>query len=287
MSKVLLFGENYDMFSEFAQKLHQHSKNSVDLWSYADANLSIDNGEMRVINSTIGKDLAEYDNILVLKTPEHDKNHIFSAIGCAARKSDIPMLDDVFSNTSGKLYEMFRFAENDLPVPDTAFGSVDFLINKLAEYGGLGVLKSTHSAQGRNNFLIKSAIELKNVLENNPKVSFILQNFIPNDGDYRIIVINFEPKMVIYRSSGGKDHRNNTSLGGSATIVPIKNMDQKILETAVTASRAMDIRLAGVDIIKNKETGEHFLLEVNRTPQLASGSFLTEKISVLSDFLQI
>ena len=102
-----------------------------------------------------------------------------------------------------------------------------------------------------------------------------MQNFIPNDGDYRIVAFDYEPKLGIYRSSGGTDHRNNTSLGGSASIV----------EISPELAKATDIKFAGVDIITDKNTGENFVLEINRTPQFASGPFTDEKYKILRDYL--
>lgn len=260
--------------------------NDIVFCTSFDFDLSIVNGESDVFCPTSHTSLKQYKKVVWFITPEHQHIDMLSAISCMARKHGINMLDDSFTNTSGKLYEMFRFNEVGLPVPDTFYGSREFLCNSLEKIGGVGVLKATHSAKGKDNFLVHSSEEIAEILDQNPTTDFILQNFIPNDGDYRVVTIDFEPKMVIYRSSNGSDHRNNTSLGGSAKIIPLNEVDPEILNMAAKAARATNIRLAGVDIIQNRETGNYALLEINRTPQLLSGSFIEEKSEIINDLIR-
>ena len=40
------------------------------------------------------------------------------------------------------------------------------------------------------------------------------------------------------------------------------------------------------DIITDKNTGANYVLEINRCPQLVTGSFLDEKYTVLRDYLK-
>ncbi len=282
MKKVLFFTEKLDLLEDFKGRLLSDNIEAT-VMSHKDIDLFVDGENTSIKIHNTGEDLTNFSAIVCLLTPEHRLIDIFSSIGCYARKKSIKMIDDTFTNTSGKLYEMWRLWENDIPVPKTAYGSIDFLIKKLEEFGGTAVLKSTHSAKGKDNYLVRSAEEIKEILRDRDTSNYILQNFIPNDGDYRIITMNFEPKFGIYRSSGGKDHRNNTSLGGHADIIEIT---PKLAEIARVTSAAMDIKFAGVDIITDKETGKNYVLEVNRTPQFASGSFIDKKYKALRDFLQ-
>ncbi len=285
MRKVLIIAKRNENFDSLSAKLCADSDITVDVWDHSKINVQILDGKMTVSNEEFEDDLSAYEKVIVMIAPEK-KYHMFSAIGCAARQNNIEMLDDFFADTSGKLYAMCRFAEMGLSVPDTFFGSVDFLKKSLSLIGGQGVLKSIHGTKGRDNYLVKSADEIEKILNEDPEKEFILQNFIPNDGDFRVVTFNYQPRIAIYRSSNGKDHRNNTSVGGSATIVPFENLSDEFLTLAKDAARALQIKMAGVDLIQNKETGKYFVLEVNRTPQLASGSFVDEKAAAISDLIR-
>lgn len=286
MKKILILAREPETFAKLAQSLTTDAA-EVEVATYSDLVFWIDDDEAKVFCYKTGKDLREYQRILVLSTsPYHKQNYIFSALACYCRHYGIELLDDSFTNTDGKLYAMWRFWEQGVKVPRTAFGPVGFLAETLPKLGGIGVLKSVNGTKGRDNYLVRSAEEIRKIIAENPETYFTLQNFIPNDGDYRVVLLNFEPKLVIYRSANGKDFRNNTSLGGQASLVALTEVDPKVLDLAVKAAKALNIRIAGADILQDKTTGEYSVLEVNRTPQLASGAFVDEKMQILKELAQ-
>jgi endo-1,4-beta-xylanase len=86
---------------------------------------------------------------------------------------------------------------------------------------------------------------------------YILQNFIPNDGDYRILVLNNKPVMAIKRVAAEGSHLNNTSQGGTASRVALDAMPSEALDVAVRATRLAKLAVAGADIIIDNQTGTH------------------------------
>lgn len=281
MKRVLILGRQAATFKQLSQRLTGNGV-SVEVAEYQDLAFLIDGEKTSIRCYSTGQEIKNYQEILVLSTsPYHRENYIFSALACYCRKHHIRLLDDNFTNTDGKLYAMWRFWEQALPTPRTAFGPAPFLIDFLAELGGEGVLKSVNGTKGKDNYLVHSPSEIQDILSQNPDIRYTLQNFIPNDGDYRIIVTNFEPQLAIYRSSGGKDFRNNTSLGGEAKIIPLTEVSSKVIQLAVNAAKALNIKIAGADILEDKTTGEFSVLEVNRTPQLATGAFPAEKAEII------
>lgn len=288
MKKVLIINRKTEIeenINALKQVLEASEELQVSTGSFADFNLLIDGDNTQIRSEKTGEDLADFDHILCITTAPFERRHIFNCYGCYCRKHGVNMADDTFANASGKLYEMWRLWECDVPVPKTAYGSVAFLGKCLNEnFGGVAVLKSIRGTKGQDNYLVHSAEEIAHIVEENPDVEYILQNFIPNDGDYRVVTLGFEPYLTIYRSSGGKDHRNNTSLGGDAKVIPQEEVDPVILEMSRKAARAVNKRFAGVDVITNKETGEHSILEVNHTPQVVTGAFTDEKFKVLRDY---
>ena len=288
MKKVLILTAGADKNQSYSNLARTASDGNtkVEVCSYQDLAFYLDGDKTAVTRFSTGEDIREFSKLLVLSTPDHAYNYIFSALSCYCRKYGVTMMDDTFTNISGKLYELWRFWENDIPVAKTIFGPKDFMIDKFQTLGGPGILKSVHGTKGKDSYLINSKADLEEALAETGGEHFVLQNFVPNDGDWRIILINFEPKLAIYRSSHGKDFRNNTSLGGDATLIPLEKVDARAIELSVAAAKSLNIKIAGADIIADKNTGEYTVLEVNRTPQLISGAFVDAKADVLKKVIQ-
>ena len=283
MKKVLVLTTDLEKHGRL-KDLFPNGEIKVSVHLYSDLAFFIDGVNSSVTLFSTGEDIKEFSKVIVLLTPAHSENFIFSALACYCRKNNIPMFDDEYTNTSSKLYALWRFWENDIPVAKTAFGPIEFMCQKLNELGETCIVKSTHGTKGRDSYLIHNEAELRDALSH--EGHYVLQNYVENDGDWRIIVINYEPKLAIYRSSHGRDYRNNTSLGGDAKLTPLSEVDPKVLELASKATRAVNIKIAGADVIMDKNTGECSVLEINRTPQLVTGSYLDEKTAVLREFIE-
>ncbi len=170
--------------------------------------------------------------------------------------------------------------------PRTFYGPTDELVKKLDDLGGKAVLKDNEGSKGRLNFVVHSADEIRAITTEHADVHFLLQEFIPNDSDLRVLVLNGKPKLVIKRSGDGSTHLNNTSQGGQAAIVPLSEISESILDVATRAANITKLQVAGVDVVINKETGAFSILEVNNAPQISSGSFMEEKAALYTDMLR-
>lgn len=286
MKKVLLIVNKTNKYLPLVQTLSSNDS-VVSVCSYRDLCFSIDGDKSIIYCFPTKTDIKEYSKIIVLSTSSgHLENYIFSALSCYCRKNNVPLMDDSFSNIDGKLYALWRFWESNIPVAKTFFGPVDFMAESLAGLGEKGILKSVQGTKGKDNYLVSTEEELRRIINENQEKRFILQNFVPNDGDWRIILVNYEPKLAIYRSSNGKDYRNNTSVGGSAKLVPLEDVDPKVLELSISATKALDIKIAGADIMQDNTTKEYTVLEVNRTPQLVTGAFTEEKQAIIQNLIR-
>ena len=65
----------------------------------------------------------------------------------------------------------------------------------------------------------------------------------------------------------------------------LKNFSQDILDKAEQAARIERLEIAGVDIIQDITTGEYYILEVNRAPQIATGACNDEKMIAYSEMV--
>lgn len=170
--------------------------------------------------------------------------------------------------------------------PKTFYGNTTELKRRFSELGNMAIFKDNEGSKGRLNFLIKSASEIDKILNANPDKKFILQEFIPNSGDLRILIMNGEPTLVIKRSSNSDSHLNNTSQGGSATILPLGIIEKPLLDLAVNASIFSKLQVAGVDLVQHSQTGHYYLFEINNAPQISSGSFRDEKARAYSKMIK-
>ena len=83
----------------------------------------------------------------------------------------------------------------------------------------------------------------------NPGVKFVLQEFIPNEGDLRILVFGDKPVMAINRKANNSSHLNNTSQGGLAEVLSLESVSQDILEISKKAAKIIKLQVAGVDVM--------------------------------------
>ena len=169
--------------------------------------------------------------------------------------------------------------------PHSFYGELNEMKRRFIEFGDQAILKDNEGSKGRLNFLVRSPEEIQKIHDYNPGINFILQEFIPNEGDLRILVFGDEPTMAISRKSNAKSHLNNTSQGGSAKILPLDSVSKDILEISKKAAEIIKLQVAGVDVMVDSRSDEIYLLEVNNAPQVSSGSFVDVKTKKYADFL--
>lgn len=288
MRKVLLINRKIELeenLQKLKQKLEATGELLVSTASFADLNLLINGENSSIRNRHTGEDLADFDKILCITTAPFDRRYVFSSYGCYCRKKGVKMADDEFGNTNSKLYEMWRLWEKDVPVPKTAYGTPKFLGECLVDtFENRAILKSVRGTKGRNNHFVQSPVEIYKIIEENPESEYILQEYIPSDGDYRIITLGYEPYYAAHFVNRKIYWRAENEKHGAKRVIPLSELDPEIIEMARAASKAVHRRFAGVDIITNKETGKNYVLEVNHTPQVLTGSFVDEKADALRDY---
>jgi len=205
---------------------------------------------------------------------------------CALYLTDheVPFFDSEIARSSSrnKLSQMYMLQRREVPIAKTLFCRNNRRLVRLvstryaSDFAFPLIAKATGGTRGDANYLVKTIEELDELVRNE-KRHFIIQEFIPNDGDLRYFVAGGRLTGVIQRQASGDSHLNNTSKGGSAELVDLKTINPVVKADALLAARVFGREVAGVDVIFNKETGEHYILEVNRAPQIEHASFETEK----------
>ena len=295
--KIILIGsiesaakaENYydSYIDTFNEAIGQAAINAtIDFVFLDDLVLSVGDGNIEVFNVNSGTSLSDYDLIFVRGLGFRHRFDELKLISVFARERGIQIINDYSSfRDSSKLGQAVKFHELDLPVSSTVFLNRAVLAgNTPLPFGFPCIMKASFGAHGNDNYLVHSLDEIKQISAKSRSMRFVLQRFVKNEGDFRILVIGDEV-IVIGRRAVGDSHLNNTSQGASAEIIPLENLSSAMIDDAKKVTASLDMTFAGVDAIIDVDTGDYYFLEVNSQPQLMSGAFVDVKTSLIAKFL--
>lgn len=284
---------NYDTALSMTKKLNEYNNKEVEYSAsfLEDLCFYFDGQELKVTDTLNDRDLIFYDACFVIGWFKSRKlEDLALSVGIYLKSHGKKVLNsEVLSNRSrSKLSQLVYASLNGVKTTEfLAINEVEqlesFLAKTKLKYPFIA--KSASASRGDNNYLVKNYEELHEIIKSLPTKIVLLQEFIPNQGDLRVIVMGEEVKLVIKRTSINDSHLNNTSQGGKAEIVSIEEQDKSMLEQSVVISKLLGREITGVDMIQHQETGEYYMLEVNNMPQLSTGSFVDEKAKVLSSYL--
>jgi glutathione synthase/RimK-type ligase-like ATP-grasp enzyme len=186
--------------------------------------------------------------------------------------------------STGKLSCMVKLAFEGISVPKTLFSlNGDLLLDKI---NFPAVIKASDASRGESNFLVREGEEASQKLKASGDVNHMLiQPYLENDHDLRVICFGGEPSLVLRRSRGenSQSHMNNTSQGGSAEWLEIDKVDPSLLTDSKKICIVMNREMAGIDFIPDSSSPSGYAcLEVNAVPQLTSGFDADHKLAVLA-----
>jgi len=258
-------------------------------WAYFyDLVFDVSNDKCQILNTKTGKDVSENDFVVIRNVGKRAEAGI--TLANYLKSKNVSFSDSYLGDTlgSGKLACSMMRIINNLPVPRTIYADNPNLLLDYIEKSDLNfpvILKDDCGKKGRDNYLIKSIKELEEKLLQSPTIHFVVQEFISNDGDYRVLVMGGKVEAVIKRVAQDGSHLNNTSQGGNAFIEPVSIFSDAVIADVLKSAEVEKLEVAGVDIVFEKESGKHYFLEVNRAPQLSSGSFVEEKVMAYANFI--
>lgn len=202
-----------------------------------------------------------------------------------ARKHSIPMVDE-YLKTEGPLRRYksimtWQLLEAGVNYPKSAY--VESLLDlkkelqnwqfpaivKLSQGGrhGMGTFwiremedieKLIHVLEGRRE---KAKLEGGRVV---PMRGFLIQEYIRNDGDYRVMTVGYKCIGGFKRMVKEEKLILNKSQGNS---VAVKDLPADVIEIAERAAKCLEVEVAGTDIIRDLVTGKLYIVEVNEAPQ--------------------
>ncbi len=255
--------------------------------------ISITEGKLAVLESLTGKSLDSFDDVyyeLWYKCPEQA---FASAIFLKRRNKRFFSQELLNTMPLSKVGELAALADQGIPLPDTFTSSAREIKKVFAKRASRPfaypfVMKAADGYGGKNNFLITSYQELKEVLTKYSSLTFVCQAFIPNDCDYRCIVLGDKVRFVLKRTrTHAATHLNNTSQGADGVSIPADSLPPYILDDAVRAAQILRrSEFSGVDVLIDKQTGKHYILEVNQTPQIEIGAEIDKKMDALLGYIK-
>lgn len=194
-----------------------------------------------------------------------------------------------------KLGEMVLMANKSIPMPDSFFVRNKYLQSMVkhqklpAGFAFPLIVKSVVGSMGADNWLVNSYDELDAIVSKDRDDMLVVQTFIPNDFDYRVLVFGGTVRAVIKRSrlDQSATHLNNTSAGGLGEMVSLDAFPEHLKSIAIDAAKATRRSdLAGVDIIIDSTNGDPYVLEVNKSPQIETGSNIDVKTKIFVDYAE-
>lgn len=177
-----------------------------------------------------------------------------------------------------KLFSLQLLLQNGVDIPTTGFANspldTDDLIKMVG--GSPLIVKLLEGTQGKGVVLAETKKAAESVINafKSLNANILVQEFIKeaNGKDLRLFVVDGKVVAAMQREALPGEFRANIHLGGSASIIKPTVEEKKI---AIKAAKAMDLKVAGVDIIRSSKGP--LLLEVNSSPGLEGIEGATHK----------
>ncbi len=142
------------------------------------------------------------------------------------------------------------------------------------------IVKANRTSHGNDNYLFKSWAEISDFFAQNDIREYIIQEYIPNNFDYRVFIFGENYCVSKKERHTGTGHRNNVALGAEESIV--EDLNAAILKDCFKAVKSAGVTHAGVDVVVDKQTGTHYILEVNvNSPGITLDQAQTHEVKVL------
>ena len=171
---------------------------------------------------------------------------------------------------------MLALEKAGIEVPRTIYGSLWYLYETMVNkdlFNFPVILKGSGGDRGTRVYKADSLEQLEKLVRDLRKSEtedgkrYMLQEFIPNNGDYRVLVLGEKVLGVMKKGSSQSEDefKNNYSAGGK---VEVAELPEEIEQLAIKAAKACGLAVAGVDVaFRNFDVKKPVIWEVNKGPQ--------------------
>jgi glutathione synthase/RimK-type ligase-like ATP-grasp enzyme len=281
--RVLILGANKD-YKSISKKVEKETGVSAKCTPFLDLQIFIKAGQIQIIWD--GNDIKNFDFVWILSSW---KNRQIAYLASQYLESNGTPHSKV-EREKTKLVDTFQLAESGVNVPKSMFIGTKNIVKQLDSIdkfcGYPFLIKVTRGSLGKGIFIVNSRKEVYDVVKKlDPKKLYMIQEFIPNQFDYRVIISNGKPISIGKRTRIDDDFRNNAHLGANEDFMDSDDVPDKVLEIAKEAAKAVDLNWCGVDVVICSKTDTPYILEVNRRPGLTEKS--TERLAAIKHFSKI
>ena len=250
----------------------------LDLVSYNRVSFDTETKEVR-LNT---QDISKYDVLFFRTTGKHRESVdlILDAVREKTRQGKMMVVDPILvkSRTSAtlKAYQMLTLSREGIEVPKTVYGSLFYLRDEAkAGFGKFPlIIKGSGGNRGERVYKVDGESQLESLVmklrtsEVSEGKRYLMQEYIPNDGDFRVLVLGDEVLGAMKRSATSEtEFRNNFSTGGRVEVAEIPDNIKKL---AVRAAKVCGILVAGGDVVlREGDWNKPVIWEVNKGPQFS------------------
>ena len=185
---------------------------------------------------------------------------------------------DSIIQSRDKLFSLQLLLKEGVQIPTTGFASSPLDTNDLITMVGGSplIVKLLEGTQGKGVVLAETKKAAESVINafKSLNANILVQEFIKEaEGkDLRCFVIDGKVVAAMQRTAPPGEFRANIHLGGTTSIIRATAEERKL---AIKATKAMGLRVAGVDIIRS--ASGPLVLEVNSSPGLEGIEAATQK----------
>jgi len=284
---------DYDQKSNYQSEMAKIETNNRYIYGDLEDVLFVYDGEALSVLLD-GVDICEYDALFLVgwfKTKILEDIAHSVAIYMQANNRVVMNTEALHTRSRSKLSQYVIAAINSISLTAFLFAKNKKVFrdnfSSLWSGGYPVILKGALSNRGNDNYLAKEEGEAFSLIDATEDEGpfLIAQGYVPNNGDYRVIVMGDQVEYVIHRMSTDESHINNISKGGAGEEIDPSLLPETVREQCIDLAKQLHREVAGVDIIKHRETGQFYLLEINNMPQMATGYMVGHKLKQLDNYL--
>ena len=125
------------------------------------------------------------------------------------------------------------------------------------------IAKPNYGTKGKNVVLLKDETDISKF--DKLYKDYVFQTYIPNNGDWRVLVLNGSVIGVIHRNAKAGSVTNNVSQGGVATSELNPATLEQLNAMSLRSTAVFGLEFASVDIIQDSITKQYYILEIGTT----------------------